>query len=196
MKKPPHAPVRPDGSQPDIIVAYKPAGRATLDAIADELVPLPIERQSSSPEIIVHEGMAPRDAFGAILVEARSSSAPLAAPAAPPRAPAVAVTPDQVVPAAVVSVGSGSSLAASNAPGAVRPAAQALEIFEMMTYVVRGGDVARLSSESARRAFVEEQLLARLPVRSMTDVERVDVTPWTVQGTLVVRVWCRLSSGG
>ena len=192
MKKPPHAPTRPDGSQPDIIVAYKPAGRATLDAIADELVPLPIERQSSSPEIIVHEGMAPRDAFGAILVEARS--APLAAPAPPPRAPAVAVTPAQVVPAAVVPVG--SSLAASNAPRAVHPAAQALEIFEMMTYVVRGGDVARLSSESARRAFVEEQLLARLPVRSMADVERVDVTPWTVQGTLVVRVWCRISSGG
>jgi hypothetical protein len=26
----------------------------------------------------------------------------------------------------------------------------------------------------------------------MDDIDRVDVTPWTVQGTLVVRVWCRL----
>jgi hypothetical protein len=190
VKKPPHVPARPEGSQPEIIVAYKPAGRATLDAIADELVPLPIERQSSSPEIIVHEGMGPRDAFGAIVVEARSSSAPLPASDAPTPAAPTAQAP--VVPAAVVSVGVTPNIA----PNAERPAAQALEIFEMMTYVVRGGDVARLSSESARRAFVEEHLLARLPVVSMAEVERVDVTPWTVQGTLVVRVWCRTGGAG
>jgi hypothetical protein len=42
---------------------------------------------------------------------------------------------------------------------------------------------------------VEENLLKRLPVHSMADVERVDVTPWTVQGTLVVRVWCKTKLG-
>jgi len=195
VKKPPHAPARPDGSQPEIIVAYKPAGRATLDAIADELVPLPIERQSSSPEIIVHEGMAPREAFGAIVVEARSSSAPLPAADVAPE-PAARGTKAPVVPAAVVAVGASPGVAANSPPSAARPAAQALEIFEMTTYVVRGGDVARLSSEAARRAFVEEHLLTRLPVASMAEVERVDVTPWTVQGTLVVRVWCRTGVGG
>ena len=52
--------------------------------------------------------------------------------------------------------------------------------------------MARLSSDALRRQFVEEHLLARLPSPSMDDIDRVDVTPWTVQGTLVVRVWCRL----
>jgi hypothetical protein len=183
---------------PEIVVAYKPAGRATLDAIADELVPLPIEplpmeRQSSSPEIIVHEGLTERGGFPAIVVESRGSSPELPAPASAP-VPAVTapIAPAEVPPSPIVSVGAGAA-----APGVAqvpRPAAQALEIFEMVTYVVRGGDVARLASEAARRAFVEEHLLARLPVRSMNAVERVDVMPWTVQGTLVVRVWCRTSA--
>ena len=69
-----------------------------------------------------------------------------------------------------------------------------LEIFEMATYVVRGGDVSRLASEALRRDFVEKHLLRRLPVTSMSEVDRVDVTPWTAPGTLVVRVWCRLSA--
>jgi hypothetical protein len=29
-------------------------------------------------------------------------------------------------------------------------------------------------------------------VSSLDDVVRIDVTPWTVRGTLIVRVWCRL----
>jgi hypothetical protein len=56
---------------------------------------------------------------------------------------------------------------------------------------VRGIEAAKLSSEALRRRFVEENLLRRLPVASMDAVDRVDVTPWTVQGTLVLRVWCR-----
>jgi hypothetical protein len=35
--------------------------------------------------------------------------------------------------------------------------------------------------------------MGSLPVGSIDEVDRVDVTPWTVQGTLVVRVWCRTS---
>jgi hypothetical protein len=79
----------------------------------------------------------------------------------------------------------------ASAPNAGPEAALGLEIFEMMTYVVRGTDVARLSTEGLRRSFVEEYLLTRLPVQSMAEVDRIDVTPWTIQGTLVVRVWCR-----
>ncbi|MFC1643403.1 hypothetical protein ACFL5O_12110 [Myxococcota bacterium] len=67
------------------------------------------------------------------------------------------------------------------------------DIFEMVTFVVRG-DLARLGSEAARREFVVHRLLHRLPVSTSEDVDRVDVTPWTVHGTVIVRVWCRVSS--
>jgi hypothetical protein len=101
-----------------------------------------------------------------------------------------------VASAAIVSIGPGVAphAAGSATTTDARATALALEIFEMMTYVVRGSDVARLSSEALRRAFVEEHLLSRLPVRSMAEIERVDVTPWTVPGTLVVRVWCRTNA--
>ena len=67
-----------------------------------------------------------------------------------------------------------------------------LEIFEMLTFVVRGSEAQRMSSEASRQRFVEEHLLPRLPVASMADIDRVEVTPWTAPGTLVVRVWCRV----
>jgi hypothetical protein len=170
------APAGSQGSQPDILVSYKPAGRETLEAITGELVPLPLKfeqaakarREGSSPEITVREGTLERDTLAAIVAEA--SALPAVEPASSAAAEPVAPLP--VVPAKITALA-------------------ALEIFELMTYVVRGGDVARLASESSRRGFVEEHLLARLPVSSMADVERVDVTPWTAPGTLVVRVWCR-----
>jgi len=97
----------------------------------------------------------------------------------------------------------------SNAPGSQtpsrRPAARApapaakatpgpaaLVIFEMLTFVVQAADAASLASESQRRRFVETHLLERLPGKDLAVVDRIDVTPWTVQGTLVVRVWCKV----
>ena len=90
----------------------------------------------------------------------------------------------------------------SNAPGSKTPSrvpppraaatALPLAIFEMLTFVVQGAEIASLSSEAVRRKFVEQHLLRRLPDRDMTRVERIDVTPWTVQNTVVVRVWCKL----
>lgn len=65
-------------------------------------------------------------------------------------------------------------------------------IFEMLTFVVQAADVASLASETQRRRFVESYLLQRLPAQNMSQVERVDVTPWTVQDTVVVRVWCKV----
>lgn len=79
-------------------------------------------------------------------------------------------------------------------PPSVKPApSAALEVFEMATFVVRGTDLARLASEDARRNFVERNLLARLPVVNMGSVDRIDVTPWTVKNTVIVRVWCRIA---
>ncbi len=65
------------------------------------------------------------------------------------------------------------------------------EIHEMATFVVRG-DAGALSSPEARRELVERRLLKRLPVRSMNEVEHIDVAPWTTRGTMIVRVWCRV----
>ncbi len=69
---------------------------------------------------------------------------------------------------------------------------EALEVFEMNTFVVRGGDLSALGSHQARRVFVAERLLHRLPVDSIDDVDRIDVTPWTTKGTLIVRVWSKV----
>lgn len=163
------------------MIAYTAAGRDTMEAITAELIPMPLpavmERETSSPEITVREGAAGRETLAAILDEAKPSG----------RAPQTTLPYGDRV---------------SNAPGAktpstaprpvAAPAPAGVEIFEMMTYVVRGVEASRLSSEALRRDFVEEHLLSRLPSRSMADIDRVDVTPWTVQGTLVVRVWCRL----
>jgi hypothetical protein len=67
-----------------------------------------------------------------------------------------------------------------------------LEIFEMLTFVVRGGEAHRMSNDTSRQRFVEAHLLPRLPVASMADIDRVEVTPWTAPGTLIIRVWCRV----
>jgi len=173
-----------ESSQPDILVAYTPAGRDTMDAIATELVPMPLpavtDFETSSPEITIREGIAGRETLAAILEETRPEA----------RAPQTTLPYGDRV---------------SNAPGARTPSSApaatpakgkstGVEIFEMMTYVVRGIEAAKLSSDALRRQFVEENLMERLPTRSMDEIDRVDVTPWTIQGTLVVRVWCRLPS--
>jgi hypothetical protein len=151
-------------SQPEIRVAYTPAGRQTLEAITDELVPLPLpaltEREGSSPEIVVRETIAEHDTLAAIIAEASGLEEAPVEPAAVP-------------------------------PAVVRSRVDQVEIFEMITFVVRGIESGKLASDALRRRFVEEKLLRRLPVASMDAVDRIDVTPWTVQGTLVVRVWCR-----
>jgi len=149
--KPERAKPAPQTSQPDIRVAYTPAGRQTLEAISDELIPLPLpvlDSEESGPEIMVRESFAERDTLAAIIAEAAKP----------------------------------------------QESTNGMEIFEMVTFVVRGVEAAMLSSEALRRRFVEGHLIERLPVKSMAAVDRVDVTPWTVQGTLVVRVWCRASS--
>jgi hypothetical protein len=171
---------RPPGSMPEIKVGYAPAGRATLEAIAAELAPAAqrvFVQQNSSPEISVRESFAERDTLAAILEEANSPS-PAQAPAPPDGSPA-----EDADSLAITTV--------RKAPTASATQRASVEIFEMLTFVLRGAEAAHLSSEALRRRFVEERLLKRLPVASMADVDRVDVAPWTVQGTLVLRVWCR-----
>ncbi|HWZ92463.1 MAG TPA: hypothetical protein VNW92_26540, partial [Polyangiaceae bacterium] len=130
--------------------------------------------QSSAPEISIGESAVGRETLAVITAElvpsAREIPATEALPASPPSAAgrAEAHTVDE---------------SANEADFA---------IFEMLTFVVQGPETTSLSSEALRRRFVETHLLQRLPAKSMAQVERVDVTPWTVRGTVVVRVWCKV----
>jgi hypothetical protein len=171
-----------------------------MDAIASELVPKSLgpaaERDVSSPEITVREAVAGRETLAAILEEARPEGRP---PQVTLRyGDRVSNAPGAKTPSSAPRGAAATRRATSRPPATAATTATApvagVEIFEMMTYVVRGIEPSRLSSDALRRQFVAENLLSRLPVPSMDAVDRVDVTPWTVQGTLVVRVWCRLAS--
>lgn len=194
---------------PEVSVSETPAGRDTLALIAEgaepmrapqttlsygdrisnapgaktpSRVPAPRHRagraptQSSAPEISIGESAVGRETLAVITAELLPSPPePEVAPHAEP-SPVPAPASARAEPAAT-----GESI--GEAPFA---------IFEMLTFVVQGPETASLSSEALRRRFVEEHLLQRLPAKDMAQVERVDVTPWTVRGTVVVRVWCKV----
>ena len=199
----------PETSAPEIRVGYTVAGRETLDAITDELIPLPLParplpkkappRDASSPEITVQEGVLERDTLAAIMAEAGATGDVESTPTVKMKVPAPRAKPapqsdDDGATATVKMPPARAKMTTRSYEDDAESALAELEIFEMATYVVRGGDVSRLASEALRRDFVEKHLLRRLPVTSMSEVDRVDVTPWTAPGTLVVRVWCRLSA--
>jgi hypothetical protein len=73
------------------------------------------------------------------------------------------------------------------------PALAPLDIFEMLTFVVRGSTVEDLSSPEARKRLVLTRLRHRLPIQDEAEIDRIDVTPWNVRGMVVVRVWCRVT---
>jgi len=150
-----------------------------MAAITDELVfrdPPRSKLDDDGPEVSVVEGPAGRETLALI--------ADLARPMRKPQS----------------TIDYGDRI--SNAPGSKTPSrapapAKAKKpatptIFEMLTFVVQGAEVASLASEAQRRHFVEAHLLQRLPTKTMTEVDRIDVTPWTVQDTVVVRVWCKV----
>jgi hypothetical protein len=173
---------------PEIRVGYTPAGRDTMAAIAAELVgsidATESEPPDAGPEIFVSEANAGRDTLAAIAEEARPNRGRQKLSTLP-YADRISNAPGARRPSAT------PSKRKSSAPPKAAPLITA-DIFEMVTFVLRGLDLAKFSTESIRRAFIEENLLHRLPVESMADVDRVDMTPWTVQGTFVLRVWCRV----
>jgi hypothetical protein len=195
----------PQTSSPDLSFELAPAGRETLSAIVGEAkqhaptdvrAPMttidydePIDRRKSGPEIVVKEMTPGRETLAAIDSEPgaparkRVSTRGYTDAAARPEIQAVRVGRD-TLEALARAVGPD--------PAPVSGVQPALEVFEMVTFVIRGDDLAALSSETMRRRFVEERLLRRLPIKSMAQVDRIDVTPWTVKNTVVLRVWCRL----
>jgi hypothetical protein len=197
---------------PEVSVAEGPAGRDTMALIASAVQPVRAEQStlsygdrisnapgaktpsrapgprlavgrdmphSSAPEIIIGESAVGRETMAVITAELLPSARAL--PAAPAATPASPPSPDS--PASAQAEALTIDESANETPFA---------IFEMLTFVVQGPETASLSSEALRRRFVEEHLLQRLPAKSMNQVDRVDVTPWTVRGTVVVRVWCKV----
>ncbi len=181
-------------------------GRQTLAAITAELVTV---RDDDAPEIEVGQSLAGRETLAAIAAELLPPTRPrrrtLGFDEARPLADGVrpttvetleATTPPGPSPTGSTRSGEVAARGRTGAPpaaaGVVPSGGEAFEIHEMVTFVVRG-DLSRLASERVRRDFVREHLAHRLPVASLDAVDRIDVTPWTVKGTVVVRVWCRVS---
>jgi hypothetical protein len=198
----------PSPSTPEVKLSYQPAGRDTLAAIDAELahvLPSPAE----APVIEISETPVGRDTLAAIAEElvqparmrqdtlpypdkiknAPGARSPSRAPAPPklaskppiPTSPLVAEPPDEV------------TVKLQRPPIAPRPAPDGIEIFELLTFIVRGTGVGDLSTDPLRRKFVQDHLLGRVPSGSLDAVERIEVTPWTAKGTMVVRIWCRAS---
>jgi len=191
-------------------LSYAPAGRETLSAIDDELA-APSLGTAEAPMIEISEAPAGRETMQAIAEElahemrprqhtlryddkiknAPGARSPSRRPApqgqahhpAPPRSSERRAAKSEDAPEVTVTE--------QPAPETPRLAPEALEIFELLTFIIRGSNVGDLSTDALRRRFVEEHLLRRVPSGSMTDVERIEVTPWTAKGTMVVRVWCK-----
>ena len=181
-------------SAPEVKLTYAAAGRETMAAIEEELAQ-PQVSAADAPMIEISESPAGRETMAAIAEELaqslrpRQNTLPYAdkisnAPGAksPSRAP---------TPARKPGAGSETTVAVEPAPPTPRLSPGALEIFELLTFIIRGSMVGDLSTDPLRRRFVEEHLLHRVPSGSMADVERIEVTPWTAKGTMVVRVWCK-----
>jgi hypothetical protein len=66
-------------------------------------------------------------------------------------------------------------------------------VFEISTFVVEGIEIFSKASDRARRDFVAKRLLHRLPVLTIDDVERIDVSPGATPNTVILRVWSKVS---
>jgi len=179
---------------PEIEVGQGQAGRETLAAIAHEMFGEGREIRTS-----IEVGEASREPRHTMSYEDRPLT-PLVRPMQRTRTATLdyAERPARTkrsphVPELDEGRGSHPTSSTSDHKGSpVAPGAEAeFEIHEMITFVVKG-DLAQLSSTTARRDFVRDHLMHRLPVSRLSEVDRIDVTPWTVKGTVIVRVWCHV----
>ncbi len=167
---------------PEIEIGQGQAGRETLAAIAHEML-TDIGDGPAGPDV---ESTA-REPRHTVSYEER----PHAPPKAPVRRARTATLDYTDRPATTRRSPQAAKLEPTGSTAKSEGQTAEFEIHEMVTFVVRG-ELARLSSTSARRDFVSDYLMHRLPVESIDAVDRIDVTPWTVRGTVIVRVWCRI----
>lgn len=193
-------------SAPEVKLTYANAGRETMAAIEEELA-APSLSTTEAPVIEISETPAGRETMAAIAEELADAMRPRMntlpygdkiknAPGAksPSKMPAPRETPLPAEPAAARDDGPEVTVTTSHLePDAPTPrlAPGELEIFELLTFIIRGNKVGDLSTDALRRRFVQDHLLHRVPSGSIDAVERIEVTPWTAKGTMVVRVWCR-----
>ncbi|HVY27530.1 MAG TPA: hypothetical protein VHB79_13320 [Polyangiaceae bacterium] len=194
-------------SAPEVKLTYANAGRDTMAAIEEELA-APSLSTAEAPVIEISETPAGRETMAAIAEELADAMRPRMntlpyedkiknAPGArsPSKMPAPRDTAPPAEPVATAhDDGPEVTVTTSHLeapPPTPRQAPEELEIFELLTFIIRGNKVGDLSTDALRRRFVQEHLLHRVPSGSIDAVERIEVTPWTAKGTMVVRVWCR-----
>lgn len=185
---------RPRTDAPELEFHLVPAGRETLAAITAELIPpsarasLPGDLPDEAPT-----GIRPRQrtrGFSEPPPERAQPRMTMPGVAPPPNAPR-GQKPERVSKDTIDLLAS-AMLDPNAPPSSARLRAQALDVFELVTFVVKGDDIGQLSTEATRREFVAERLMHRLPISTVDQIDRVDVTPWTVRGTLILRVWCKV----
>jgi len=181
-----------DDDGPEVSVVEGPAGRETLALIEGAGGARPARARLAT----LGYGDRISNAPGAQTPNAApTAKTPSGAPKAKPASAAPKAKPPSRAPAAKMPSGAPAAKTPSRAPAAANvpsPVGVTPTIFEMLTFVVQGADVASLASDGQRRRFIEAHLLHRLPGQNMAQVDRVDVTPWTVKDTVVVRVWCKI----
>lgn len=186
----------PEVSTPEITVHKSTVGRDTLAAIIDEL------GEHEAPTAI-REQAPPTGAFRPEMPTLGYEQRPRAVLPEPSRrpltsAPEVIVVGDAPIGRATMAAIE-EELTASflelTAPPAPSPKAspEPTEVFEIVTFVVKGGEIFSKASEDARREFVGKYLRKRLPVASMEDVKRIDASSGAERGSVILRVWCRLT---
>src|SRR6266511_3657744 len=170
---------RADASSPEITVKQTPDGRETLAAIEEELTngfrPLPRPQLDT-----VRYEERPKE---------RSSRASLGG-SSPEIITISEASVGRDTRAAIEEDLAHEALAAALAPGAYPLALPSpSKIFEISIFVVEDDEITIGASEEARRAFVQQRLLHRLPALSMDEVVRISVSPTVISNTVIVRVW-------
>ena len=142
---------------PEVKFGYGNAGRDTMAAIEEELTTGTSSSRAEAPVVEVSEAPAGRETLAAISLELAGGARP---------------RQDTLPYADRISNARGArSPSRAPTPPTAQATPQALEIFELLTFIVRGRDAAELSTEALRRAFVSEHLLHRVPSGSIEAVE-------------------------
>ena len=223
--KPPSATRRTETSVPEISIAYKPGGRETLAAIdqelagagSDDVQVTESEGTDPEPETAVRERSTTlgyderplKDPDGRTMIDSapevitveerpigQTTLAAIAAEAQSADDGELVVGQASLDDETLAAITEEASAEESAEPESTRRRKGALEIHEVVTFVVHGIDIAELKTAEQRQAFVAGNLMHRLPVWSADDIDRVDVSRADNGEFVVVQVLCRLTPGG
>ena len=179
----PHKPGPAEGA-PEIVLSHTNVGRETFAAITEDLAgrgaPLDPGPQRGPLETIDY---GDRTAFQSL----EQPTGPIAI--------TVETTPVGRETQAAIEDALAVELLAATRAGPAHPRTAAdppAEIYEVSTFVVQGREIFTKVTEHARRRYVEERLLHRLPALSMDEVVRIDVSRGATSESVILRVWSRV----